>query len=209
MKKFKKILGINILLLSTGCIANPYPPTNENSCPALSQTFNYYKYEKMNCIVTNKNMKNDKEACIESETQRFQTQFTQYIQPFYDIAGEIDEQKKLGQKINKIVVPKIDLPYSSSFCYNLEQEITKAFNNEESIVNSLNTVFSSIVSTFRTEINLNPVVKELPKECFGILDSLLSYQIDSGNKRDDYYFGFRKEYMECIQMYSPSKEVIK
>jgi len=205
----KKIINICILLISTGCIANPYPSINENSCPALSQTFNYYKYEKMNCIVTNKNITNDKEACIESETKRFQIQFTKYIQPFYNIAGEIDKQRKLGEKISKIVIPKIDLPYSSSFCFNLEQDIEKAFNNKESVVNSLNTIFSTRVSAFKAGINLNPMVKELPIECLEILDSLLSYQIDSDNKRDDYYFGFRREYIECIQMYTPSKGVLK
>ncbi|HFU76363.1 MAG TPA: hypothetical protein ENK66_08975 [Arcobacter sp.] len=207
MKIYKYILGIGALFVSTGCMATPYPVANGNTCPELSQAFNYHTYVPLNCLATHKNLQDDKEACISSETERFRLQFTEYVQPFYNVAGEVDSQRKLGQKIGQINKPIVDLPYSSTFCLNLAKDIDGAFRNKVSVVGELNKIYHNRLNTFKRNMQLKPIVKALPRECFGILDSLLSYQIDSNNKKDDYYWGFRREYIECIQIYSKQKGV--
>ncbi|HIP11171.1 MAG TPA: hypothetical protein EYG73_00495 [Arcobacter sp.] len=207
MKIYKTILGISLLLISTGCIAKPYPSVSQNSCPELSQAFNYHMYVPMDCLVTNKNIEDDKEACISSELERFRVQFTEYLQPFYNAGGENDELRKIGRKINNTSIPRVDLPYSSNFCRNLAIDTDRAFQNKISTVSSLNKAYHKRMNGFKSNLKLNPIVKLLPRECFGVLDSLLEYQMDSNNKKDDYYWGFRREYIECIHMYTKEKGV--
>ena len=196
MKYKKNILIIMWILMSTGCTTS-----HAVTCVDLSTQFYSPKAYKLNCLESTENSANDRKACVDAKVNLFKKNLRVYLQPYYNEATHFDNYLKTQGNVIQTNIPQNSIELCSPFCIDLRNKMNKIFQSKTYKVGAINRFYTNKTSEYLMNLQTNLAIKTItfPEECRSTLQNLRKYNFRTKNKKDSYYYLYRKEYIDCLK----------
>jgi len=196
MKYIKNILILMWILMTTGCTTS-----HAVTCVDLSTQFYLTKAYKINCLESTENSINDRKACVDVKVNLFKKNLRTYLQPYYTEATQFDNYLKTQGKVIKTNIPQNSIKLCSPFCIDLRNKMNTIFQSKTYKVGAINSFYTNKTSEYSRNVQNSLVVKTItfPEECRFTLQNLRKYNFRTKNKKDSYYYLYRREYIDCLK----------